>query len=163
MHAAMRRGFLVSKPFGDSAGYDVVVDSRRQTSGVSRRLRKLWTVQVRCVTHRIGRSFKVSTRCGAGRRKMTPADADFLAAYTSPHDRWYVIPVRAFAPANHISLFPHVEGSEGKWEKYREAWELFDTDRVIGKSGNRGIENKNKAHHEGHEGYTKARCEHSAF
>ncbi len=126
MHAAMRRGFLVSKPFGDSAGYDVVVDSRRQTSCASRRPRKLWTVQVRCVTHRIGRCFKVSTRCGAGRRKMTPADADFLAAYTAPHDRWYIIPVRAFAPANHISLFPHVEGSEGKWEKYREAWHLFE-------------------------------------
>jgi hypothetical protein len=118
MYEAARRGFVVSKPFGDSAKYDVVVESRKRPG-------KMWRVQVRSVTRRNGRSYKIDCRTGCRRRKMVAEDADFLAAYCGPEERWYIVPVRAFAPCNHISLFPHVEESEGRFERYREAWSLM--------------------------------------
>ena len=118
MYEAAKRGFVVSKPFGDSAKYDVVVESRERPG-------RMWRVQVRSVMRRNGRSYKVDCRTGYRRRKMVVGEADFLAAYCGPEERWYIVPVRAFAPCNHISLFPHVEGSEGRFERYREAWRLL--------------------------------------
>jgi len=67
----------------------------------------------------------VDARRGFQRRPITPDEADFLAAYVAPERAWYIVPVRAFWPANHLSLYPQNEKSEGKWEKYREAWELL--------------------------------------
>jgi len=73
----------------------------------------------------------VDARRGFHRRSLMPDEADFLAAYVAPERAWYIVPVRAFAPANHLSLYPQVKNSEGKWEKFREAWHLLSEPQVL--------------------------------
>ena len=119
MWQCLERGLIVSKPFGDSASYDIIVECPRD--------RRLLKVQVRSVLRKNGRGYKVDARRGFHRRPLTPADADLLAAYVAPERAWYIIPVRMFAPANHLSLYPQNAGSQGKWERYREAWHLLLT------------------------------------
>lgn len=121
MTAALARGFIVSRPFGESAGYDVVIDNRllRRTRASGR----LWRIQVRSVSG--DPAFRVTTFHGRAKRPITSADADFLAVFIVPRNLWYVIPVRAFAPIMGIWLFPHVQESRGRFEKYREAWQLL--------------------------------------
>jgi hypothetical protein len=118
--AAMDRGLLVSRPFGESAGYDAIVDNcwLRRAGG------RLWRVQVRSVSG--APPFRVTTFHGRGKRPITTADADFLAVLVVPLAAWYVIPVRVFAPVMGLWLFPHVKDSTGRFEQYREAWgQLF--------------------------------------
>jgi hypothetical protein len=120
MTAALERGLIVSRPFGESAGYDVVVDNHWLRSG---RPGRLWRVQVRSVSGTP--PFRVTTFHGSAKRPITVADADFLAVSIVPLRRWYIIPVRLFAPTYCLWLFPHVAHSRGRFERYREAWRLL--------------------------------------
>lgn len=135
MWQAMERGLIVSKPFGDSASYDVIVEKPRKHNHRGHRGRggRLLKIQVRSVLRMNGRGYKVDARRGYHRRPLMPDEADFVAAYVAPEKAWYIVPVRAFAPANHLSLYPQVKKSEGKWERYREAWHL-----LIGRPAGRG-------------------------
>jgi hypothetical protein len=117
--AAMGRGLMVSRPFGESASYDAIVDNRWRRGGRGR----LWRVQVRSVSG--DAPFRVTTFHGRAKRPLTIDDADFLAVFIVPLATWYLIPVAAFAPAMGLWLFPHVVASKGRFEKYREAWQLL--------------------------------------
>jgi hypothetical protein len=57
-------------------------------------------------------------------RRYSPVDADFIAAFVSPEDAWYIIPVSAAGFVMSIRLAPH-RPSRAKYEKYREAWHLL--------------------------------------
>jgi hypothetical protein len=118
MTAALERGFIVSRPFGESAAYDVIVDNRplrpRRPSG------RLWRIQVRSVSG--APPYRVTTFHGSAKRPITAVDSDFLAVFIVPRGAWYLIPIRAFSPVMGIWLFPHVAGSRGRFERYREAW-----------------------------------------
>jgi len=118
MNAALARGFIVSRPFGEDAAYDVVVDNRalRPPGARSRLLR----IQVRSISGKP--PFRVTTFHGRAKRPITPAEADFLAVLIVPLQAWYLIPLRAFAPAMGLWLYPHVPESRGRFEHYREAW-----------------------------------------
>lgn len=102
----------VSKPLGESAAYDFVVDCGG----------KLSRVQVRSVTVERAGTYRVSAAKG-GREKLgyTEEEIDVLAAYVVPCETWYLIPVRAFAPVKSIHLCPQRE-SKRKFEMYRERW-----------------------------------------
>lgn len=118
MTTALTRGFIVSRPFGESAAYDVVIDNRALRPPDARS--RLWRIQVRSVSGRP--PFRVTTFHGHAKRPITSADADFLAVLIVPLATWYLIPVRVFSPAMGLWLFPHVAGSRGRFEQYREAW-----------------------------------------
>src|SRR3954468_3204170 len=121
MLAALHRGFVVSRPFGESASYDVVIDTRPlRPERVGGRLLR---IQVRSVSG--GAPFKVTTFHGHAKRPIECADADFLAVLIVPLGVWYLIPVRKFAPRMGIWLYPHVRRSRGRFEKYRERWRLL--------------------------------------
>jgi PD-(D/E)XK nuclease superfamily protein len=121
MTAALERGLIVSRPFGESVGYDFIVDNRRLRPAGERS--RLWRVQVRSVSGLP--PFRVTTFHGSHKRPLTAADADFLAVLIVPLHAWYIIPVDAFAPALGLWLFPHVPASRGRYEKYRAAWPLL--------------------------------------
>lgn len=121
MTAAMERGLSVSRPFGESAAYDAVVDNRRlRREGAQSRL---WRIQVRSVSG--AAPYRVTTFHGSRKRPITRHDADFLAVFIVPLGTWYIIPVRRFAPAMGLWLFPHVVASRGRYERYRESWRLL--------------------------------------
>ena len=115
MVRAAEAGFTVSKPYGDSALYDFIVDA----GGVLSR------VQVKSVSVAQRDAYRICS--GSGHRSKTaytPSDLDFLAAYVIPHDAWYIIPVAAFTPVKTLRLRPH-HPSRRRFELYREAWRLL--------------------------------------
>jgi hypothetical protein len=54
----------------------------------------------------------------------TKEDIDFLVAYVTGENLWYVAPVESFAPRCMLHFNPHGTGNS-KFEKYREAWCLM--------------------------------------
>lgn len=74
-------------------------------------------------------SFRIDTRRGTQHVPLSVEDADFLAALVVPHAAWYIIPVAAFAPAKHLALFPQTPASRGRWERFRDAWQLLRRQR----------------------------------
>ena len=116
---AASMGFAVSKPYGDSEPYDLVV------GGNGRMLR----IQVKSVftTTRWGYSVAVARKRRRRHIQYSAQEIDFIAAYVVPHNAWYIVPVAEIVDRVHIRLYP--EGTKkrdgGCFEKYREAWHLL--------------------------------------
>ena len=119
--AALDHRLIVSRPFGESTSYDTIVDNRAlRPEGMDS---GLWRIQVRSVSGRA--PYRVTTFHGRAKRPIVAADADFLAVLIVPLTTWYIIPVRIFSPTMGLWLFPHVAASRGRYEQYREAWQLL--------------------------------------
>ena len=114
MARAAEQGLRVSRPWGDSAPYDVAVEHN------GRFLR----VQIK------------STRCrhSAGAYKChidsngtpyTLHELDFIAAYVIPLEVWYLIPLAATRGQTEVLLAPNRPKS--KYARYKEAWRLLQT------------------------------------
>jgi len=113
---AAELGFAVTKPYGDSEPYDFILDSGS----------RLWRVQVRSTHGTRNRTYFVSTTHHQGTKKIyTPDQIDFLVARTAPDLAWYVVPICALAARRTICLYPHIQGSRGMFECFREAWCLM--------------------------------------
>jgi hypothetical protein len=116
---ALSMGFAVSKPYGDSEPYDLVVGERN----------RLLRIQVKSVftSKRWGYTVAVARKRLRRHVKYTPDEIDFIVGYVVPHDAWYIIPVAEVVNLVHIRLYP--EGARkkngGYFEKYREAWHLL--------------------------------------
>ena len=117
LRKAVRMGFRVSKPYGDSDRYDFVVDTGE----------RLVRVQVKSSSRLSqGTYFIASQRCSNG--KAIPyevGEIDYLAAYVFPEDAWFIIPVEAFVPRTSLHLFPKARGETGMYAQYRDAWWLL--------------------------------------
>ena len=117
---AIARGFDVLEPAGDYLTYDrVVVNQSGET----------FRVQVKGTSSRQKgkQSFKVlaATGCGGRVKKLlTEDDADVLAAFVAPASAWYFIPVAKLTSKN-VVVSPLDPRSVGKYEPYREAWNVF--------------------------------------
>jgi hypothetical protein len=119
---AASMGFAVSKPYGDSEPYDLVVEEKG----------RLLRIQVKSVftTRRWGYSVAVARKRLRHHIRYSTQEIDFIAAYVVPHDAWYIVPVAEIVNSIHIRLYP--EGTKkrdgGRFEKYREAWDLLRID-----------------------------------
>ena len=113
MARAGEQGLPVSKPWGDSHSYDCVVGNPG----------KFVAVQVKCTIARLqsGTGYSCST-CSSHKAYRAGA-FDFLAAYVILEDAWYIIPAEEVRGLKSISLC--TLGGEGKYETYREAWQLL--------------------------------------
>ena len=113
---AIRMGFRVSKPWGDSDRYDAITDWKG----------KLMRVQVRATEHRLGpRGYAVHASVYVGRKivGLTKKDIDVLAAYIFPKDLWYIVPVERFQPRKNLWFYPDGSVKGSRFEKFREAWD----------------------------------------
>ena len=111
MARASEYGLCVSKPWGDSAHYDFVVEVEGH----------LLRVQVKSTASkkRVGYACAVRDHNGP-----YPSGAfDFLAAYIVPTDLWYIIPGDRINACGSILLSPELPNS--KYERFREAWRLL--------------------------------------
>src|SRR6266851_1455654 len=121
---ATKKGFPVSKPYGENQRYDVIVDGGIRT----------WRVQVKTssVTRDNGFFVRAHRRTRNGSIPYTPKEIDFLAAVVH-EDIWYIIPIKALAGRLNLNVYPfggrkrHTVGEH--FEKYREAWSLFRNPR----------------------------------
>ena len=120
MASAMQRGLIVSKPYGDSAPFDFIIG----------RHHPLRRVQVRGRTLFQGGGF----HCTIGKWPSRPfnwRDYDVLAFYVIPCQAWYLIPTTEINSSRWaITFFPHIHNSKGRYEKYREAWQLLGAKRT---------------------------------
>ncbi|MGH9580825.1 MAG: group I intron-associated PD-(D/E)XK endonuclease [Terriglobales bacterium] len=115
MAEATGRGLTVLKPYGDSARFDFAVSS----GGPLHRVQVKSTSSMTC-------SDAYPCNYHTQRKPYSPQDHDFLAAYVIPCDAWYIIPAEAIRLGTlMLYLYPHRRRSRGRWENYREAWNLL--------------------------------------
>ncbi len=117
---SLRRLLVVSKPYGDSAPYDFIVDSGPHQGKPSRLLR----VQVRSAGYVQTGWYRISIRLSNG-RPLTRAETDFLVVSIPPHNAWYVIPVRALRGQKWGIAFCPGRPTRSRWERFRGAWWLL--------------------------------------
>jgi hypothetical protein len=120
MARAVRLGFKVSKPWGDSSAYDVGIESG------SRILR----VQVKSTDCRTQYGYLCQFKPCAGSKPYTLKKVDFFAAYVIPEDVWYLIPAEVLLlgkPKRAVTLLPEKPRHQERYkcEGYREAWGLL--------------------------------------
>jgi hypothetical protein len=116
MARAAGLGMSVSKPYGESRRYDVLVEAG------SRILR----VQVKSTTYcRRGGEYSLNVM-GPQRKRYAAGTVDFFAVFVIPLEEWYIIPYEAMGKRLTLHFTPGSKRS--KWTEYREAWELL---RVI--------------------------------
>lgn len=112
-------GYTISKPFGDNAKYDFVLDKNG----------KLYKIQVKSTNiidnqHRNNR-YRINASHGANnKRAYNLKDVDIIACYIIPLDLWYNIPIKETNNVKTLALYPHIINSNGKYEKYKEFWDF---------------------------------------
>ena len=114
---AYSKGFVVSKPFGDNASYDFIVDFNGKLS------------RVQCKsTETLNKkdAFTIYAAHGKTGKELYSAESiDFLACYVFSFDAWYLIPVNSIK-SRAINLYPHKSVRRAKFEGFLEKWELFE-------------------------------------
>jgi hypothetical protein len=120
MATAVRRGFKVSKPWGDSSAYDVGIESGE----------RILRVQVKSTDCRTQYGYLCQFKPNAHSRPYTLKQIDFFAAYVIPRDVWYVIPAKVLLGGEGklaLTLLPENPRSPERYghEGYREAWGLL--------------------------------------
>lgn len=106
-------GLRVTKPWGDNAPYDFIVEHH------GRCLR----VQVKCTCKKRLRSYVCSVSNSRG--PYSSGQIDFVAAYIIPVDTWYILPVAALHHSFDIWLNP--DRPRSRYARYKEAWHLLKT------------------------------------
>lgn len=109
---AMERRFRLLRPWGESCGYDWIVE--RSGGGFAR-------VQVKSTTFAEGEGYSCSLKDSKGVYKRD--SFDFVAAYVIPADVWYILPEKLVRGMWSVGLHPELEKS--KYGEYKEAWHLL--------------------------------------
>jgi len=102
------------QPHGDTAPYDVVLDTGR----------RFLCVQVKSAAHPRGHAYEVNA--GRGRyikRPYSARDIHFLAAWLIPDNVWYIIPISALRRRKTLRLHPSLPSCP--FSPFREAWHLL--------------------------------------
>ena len=121
MAIASEHGLRVSKPYGDSARYDFVVESKG----------RLLRVQVKSTTaKRYGGYLCHAVHSIA--TPYTPEQIDFFAIMVIPKEVWYIVPAEVVL-SNKTYLLLSPGRKREKYGRYREAWDLLRNARGKGK------------------------------
>jgi len=122
LQKAARLGLVVSKPYGESMPYDMVVDHGTRLNRI-----QVKSTAHKSTSHAQYDCYRIITCRDVRRRSRVynASEIDFVAAYIVPQDAWYLIPVGALNGQETIMVFPNTTSTRSKWEKYREAWHLL--------------------------------------
>ena len=123
MARAAAHGLTVSKPWGDSARYDFIVEQR----AVFRRVQVKSTLQT--AKHKNGPRGAylcntISRGPGGKVRTYSPAEVDFFALFVIPLDLWYIVPLAELRPVPYALLLDTTRPGN-RYFKYLEAWHLL--------------------------------------
>ena len=111
MAAAAEQGLHVTKPWGETAQYDFVLEHQA----------RFVRVQVKSTGFKDRGGYSCSVRGSRGAYVGDPFD--FVAIYVVPEDLWFIIPERVVHGRRSVALYPHLEKS--KYGEYLNAWELL--------------------------------------
>ena len=117
---AFELDLVVSKPFGDNARYDFIVDNKGRLSRVQIKSTGVLNLEAGHHGH-IGR-YRILSAFGAIKRSLSKEHIDYLVAYIIPESLWYIIPVEAMRGKK--TLHFKINGS-GQYEQFKERWDLF--------------------------------------
>ena len=138
--AAARHGFGISKPFGDSERYDIILDPSHVVRVIpteAERQRAQWRdllfaaprphpirVQVKSSTQFLCGLYRVNAHRRIHGRAVpyTLAEVDFFAAYIIPEDSWFIFPLPHILGLTSLSLSPKRRRKRHENDRYREAW-----------------------------------------
>jgi hypothetical protein len=109
---AMAEGLRLARPWGDSSGYDFVVD--HDHGGLAR-------VQVKSTMFRKGTGYSCSLR--ASKAPYKKGSFDFVAAYVIPENVWFILPEDRVRGMWSLGLYPKLATS--KYWEFKEAWNLL--------------------------------------
>jgi PD-(D/E)XK endonuclease len=109
MARAAREGLQVSKPYGESASYDFIVESRSLCS----------RIQVKSTLARTHNGFVCNLRCSASRTYVL-GSFDFAAVHVIPLEVWFIIP-----RLTKVGIFLRPGKLNSKYYEYEEAWHLL--------------------------------------
>jgi hypothetical protein len=120
MARAVRNGFKVSKPWGDSSAYDVGIESGA----------RILRVQVKSTDCRTQYGYLCQFKPNSHSKPYTLKKVDFFAAYVIPEDVWYLIPAAVLLRGKQKKAFTLLPAKPRhperyKCEGYREAWGLL--------------------------------------
>jgi hypothetical protein len=106
-------GYIVSKPFGDNAKYDLIVDTKEHIE----------RVQVKSTRRRDNSGGMDCYSClvcsgSRSKNKYSSNDIDYVAIYVIPENAWYKIPVQEISGKS-VKLYPHRRSKKNTYEKYR--------------------------------------------
>lgn len=112
---AYQEGFIASKPFGDNARYDFVVDYKG----------RLCRIQVKS-TNNVNQRNRYRFMTGYGHKNKTcytKEDIDCLVGYIISEDIWYIFPVEYLENRPTLSVYPYNKDHETNL--FRENWDLL--------------------------------------
>ncbi len=117
---ALRKGLMVSKPWGDSSSYDVGIEYRG----------RLLRIQVKSTSYRLANGYQCGFRPHTkGGKRYTRRKVDFFAAYIVQEEVWYIIPAAVVlkTKSSCLMLCPvqPMRRNVYRYERYREAWKLL--------------------------------------
>jgi PD-(D/E)XK endonuclease len=150
--AAARRGFGISKPFGDSNRYDIILDCQdhdcrdrdrqddncrdsdcRDSNGRRNHARqhlnaqtrpRLIRVQVKSSTQLLNGLYHLNAHRRINGRAVPYklSEIDFIAAYVIPEDSWFIFPLPHILGLTSLLLSPKHRRHPSLYDSYREAW-----------------------------------------
>ena len=146
--AAARQGFGISRPYGDSERYDLILDCPKNDPShlvpviptEAERKRAKWrdlllapgrprlvrvqvksSTQLQCGLYRVNAHRRINGRAVP----YTLAEIDFFAAYVIPEDSWFIFPLTHILGATAVTLSPKRRRKPHINNPYREAWHLL--------------------------------------
>jgi hypothetical protein len=146
--AAARHGFGISRPYGDSERYDIILDPSHVPFVIPNRAEgavracpelaegnllfdptrpRLVRVQVKSSTQLQYGLYRVNAHRRIYGRAVpyTLAEIDFFAAYVIPEDSWFIFPLTHILGATAVTLSPKRRRKPHVNDSYREAWHLL--------------------------------------
>jgi PD-(D/E)XK endonuclease len=119
--AAARQGFGISRPYGDSERYDIILDPSHFDTHVRPRLVR---VQVKSSTflHRGFYHVAIYRRMNGLAVPYSLAEIDFIAAYVIPEDSWFFVPLPHVLGQMSLLFRPGGYHRPHAFDRYREAW-----------------------------------------
>jgi hypothetical protein len=132
--AAARQGFGISRPYGDSERYDIILDCpkndcpRNDSSHLDPHARpRLIRVQVKATTQVVDGLYRVNAHRRINGRAVpyTLSEVDFIAAYIIPEDAWFILPLAHILGQTSLLFRPKKSRRSCPYADYREAWHLL--------------------------------------
>ena len=112
MAAAAEHELRVTKPWGETAQYDFIVEHAA----------RFVLVQVKSTGFKDRGGYSCSVRRCRGAYEGDPFD--YVAVYLVPEDLWYIIPESVVHGRRSIAIYPQLKKS--KYGQYRGAWGLLE-------------------------------------
>jgi hypothetical protein len=113
---AMKLRLCLARPWGESSGYDFLVDQGE----------RIVRVQVKSTIFKEGEEgYSCSLKDSKGPYKK--GSFEFVAAYVIPEDVWFILPEKIIRGMWSVGLYPKLETA--KYREYQEAWHLLSGER----------------------------------